>query len=133
MPFNHTGNTANGNAMGALRDNLPPGVKVFGATLFGRTTNLPIYEVAFSIFQSSPLAGANLVKVVTSIEMHRFQLLAENRPLFLTESIQLWDIEDRTWVSLTNISVHPGTLPTAFGTIVMLGVRANAFLSTETQ
>ena len=68
MPFIHTGNTGNGNAMGALRDNLPQGVNVFGAALFGRTTNLPIYEVAFSTFRSSPLAGANLVTVVTSIE-----------------------------------------------------------------
>jgi hypothetical protein len=97
MPFNHTGNTANGNAMGALRDNLPPGVKVFGATLFGRTTNLPIYEVAFSIFQSSPLAGANLVKVVTSIEKDNIRDAANGYR-------QPTDHDDR----LGNLPVAPG-------------------------
>jgi hypothetical protein len=97
MPFNHTGNTANGNAMGALRDNLPQGVNVFGAALFGRTTNLPIYEVAFSTFRSSLLAGANMVKVVTSIEKDNIRDAAKGYR-------QPTDHDDR----LGNLPVAPG-------------------------
>lgn len=60
MPFNHIGNTANGNAMNALIGGL-------GHSLSGRLTQLPIYEVRYYTFKNSPLSGPNFDTVVRSI------------------------------------------------------------------
>lgn len=60
MPTNHAGNTANGNAAGALLSGR-------GFTLSGRTTNLPIYEIPYFDLKNSPLTGVNFHTVVTSI------------------------------------------------------------------
>jgi hypothetical protein len=66
VPFDHAGNTGNGNALGGISSRP-------GATLRGRLTNLPIYEVPYFTFRNSPLAGANLATVVTSIVRNDMQ------------------------------------------------------------
>jgi len=62
IPFNHTANTTNGNALGALRS----------STTFerfhGRITQLPIYEVDFdSCCGSNALGGTTLQTVLQSM------------------------------------------------------------------
>jgi hypothetical protein len=61
VPFNHTGNTANGNALNALSSGP-------GHTLAGRMTQLPIYEVRYYSFSNSALSGPNFDKLVRSIQ-----------------------------------------------------------------
>ncbi len=60
MPFNHTGNTANGNALGALASGP-------GHTLAGRVTGLPIFEVRYYAFSNHVLSGPNFDTVIRSI------------------------------------------------------------------
>ena len=61
MPTNHTGNTANGNAIGAL-------ASMTGYSLRGRLTNLPIYEIRYYTLANSPLSGPNFDRIVRSID-----------------------------------------------------------------
>lgn len=60
MPFNHTGNTANDNALGALASGP-------GHSLAGRVTGLPIYEVRYYAFSNHVLSGPNFDTVIRSI------------------------------------------------------------------
>ena len=60
MPVNHVGNTANGNTVGAL-------ASLNGFVLTGRTQNLPIYEIRYSVLSSNTMVGPNFTTVVRSI------------------------------------------------------------------
>ena len=58
---NHAGNTTNGNALSGISNGL-------GHSLRGRMTQLPIYEVSYSVLAGSPLSGGNFATVVKSID-----------------------------------------------------------------
>jgi len=64
MPTNHTGNTTNGNAIGALAS-IADTNRI--RLLQGRITGLPIYEIRYSELACSPLVGPNFRHVVTSV------------------------------------------------------------------
>ena len=90
MPFNHTGNTANGNALNAL-------ATTTGHSLAGRTTALPIYEVRYYTFANSPLSGPKFNTLITKINRDNMKDLSNGFR-------QPTDHDDR----LGNLPVAPG-------------------------
>jgi hypothetical protein len=72
-------------------------VNNFGPTLYERTTNLPIYEIAYSTFRNNSLSGAKLDTIVTSI-------VKNNNNDLINGYRQPTDHDDR----LGNLPVAPG-------------------------
>ena len=89
MPTNHVGNTANGNAVGAIASH--------GNTLQGRITGLPIYEVRYYDLVKLAQSGPHFDTLVRSIN-------PDNKIDLVKGYRQTTDHEDR----LGNLPVAPG-------------------------
>ncbi|MCU0228184.1 MAG: hypothetical protein MUF01_11140 [Bryobacterales bacterium] len=73
MPIIHTANRLNAIVMDGMRTSTV-------ATLSGRTTGLPIYEVSIQTFIASTFSGANFTRLIQSMEKDNLRDLQKRGP-----------------------------------------------------
>jgi hypothetical protein len=73
MPINHVGNRKNAIRLDELRGSTV-------ATLQGRTTGLPIYEVRVDALTAANIGGPNLTRLITSMEKDNLRDLSKRGP-----------------------------------------------------